>query len=273
MEDPVRLTMTLCIIAEKAGAAIQEVAKEKESRQFEMKEDGSPLTIADLTAHNIIVSGLKKLENAAPIVSEEGLIGNPILHDYCYLVDPLDGTKEFLRGNGMYTVNIALMKKIGQSNWKPVIGVVHAPALGITWFGGEKMGSTRKDSEGIRSIIAGRNSIPPIILGSVSHATPLDRSFANSIGEHVFEGVGSSIKICRVAEGSADLAPRFGTTSCWDTAAAHAILAASGGNLISPQGIEITYDVVDKILNPWFLATSNPKWTEKWMNHQSDIRN
>ena len=181
----------------------------------------------------------------------------------------MDGTKEFIRGNGMYTVNIALMERRDDSRWNPIIGVVYAPEFGITWFGERAMGAIRQDSDGIRSISAGTSNIAPIIVGSISHASPRDRAFAKSVGEHVFEGVGSSMKICRVAEGTADMAPRFGTTSCWDTAAAHAVLNAAGDNLLRPDGEELDYDLGGDILNPWFFATSGGKWVELWIQHQA----
>ena len=271
MEDSIKVVMTLCIIAEKAGEEILKISRNSKSKDFDTKEDGSPLTIADLNAHNTIISGLTKFQNEVPILSEEGSIGDPNSHEYCFLVDPLDGTKEFLRGNGMYTVNIAIMEKITKSKWKPIIGVVHAPELGVTWFGGKSIGATRKDNNGIKRISVTPSIGPPTILGSVSHSSPLDRAFANSVGEHIFQGVGSSIKICRVAEGSADLAPRFGTTSCWDTAAAHAILIAAGGSLVSPDGSELEYDLVGDILNPWFMATCKSTWTDLWVQYQREI--
>jgi 3'(2'), 5'-bisphosphate nucleotidase len=130
------------------------------------------------------------------------------------------------------------------------------------------MKSMRQDSEGINEISVRDLKGAPVILGSVSHSSPRDRTFADAIGEHVFEGVGSSMKICRVAEGSADMAPRFGTTSCWDTAAAHAVLNAAGGCLLGPDGDELDYDLVEEILNPWFLATSSKKWVNLWVKHQ-----
>ena len=268
MEISINLSTKLTNIAKKAGYAIIEINKNSDQSLIESKFDGSPLTLADQKSHEIIVGSLSKMDGNLPIISEEGSLGNFVEKSFCYLVDPLDGTKEFLRGNGMYTVNIALMKKNLSGGWKPILGVVHAPDTGITWSGGVGLPPTRSDNAGTKKIRAGRSSKIPIILGSVSHSSPLDLSFAESIGNHIFEGVGSSIKICRVADGSADMAPRFGPTSCWDTAAAHAVLNAAGGNLLSPDGEEISYDVPGRILNPWYFATSNNKWKEEWIAHQ-----
>ena len=260
--------MQLCIIAQRAGYEIIKVRESFEPQDFEMKGDGSPVTVADLKAHRIIEEALSKIHPEIPLVSEEGSAGDPLSSELCFLVDPLDGTKEFIRGNGMYTVNIALMERKTNSRWTPILGVVHAPEFGVTWFGGQDAEPTRQDIEGIRGIRTGTNNTAPIIVGSVSHASPRDRAFAEAVGEHVFEGVGSSMKICRVAEGSADMAPRFGTTSCWDTAAAHAVLNAAGGSLLGPDGAELDYDLVEDILNPWFLATSGGKWVDLWIEHQ-----
>lgn len=270
--NPLRLTMDemifrLCKVAQKAGSEIIGVRETSKPEEFELKGDGSPVTVADLRAHQIIEEALSKIHPEIPIVSEEGSTGDPLSNELCFLVDPLDGTKEFIRGNSMYTVNIALMERRENCRWSPILGVVHAPEFGITWFGGRGMEAKRQDTGGIEEISAGTNNSAPVIVVSVSHASPKDRAFADSIGQHILEGVGSSIKICRVAEGSADMAPRFGTTSCWDTAAAHAVLNSAGGNLLGPDGAELDYDLVEDILNPWFLATSNGKWVDLWIEH------
>lgn len=262
------VALQLRTIAQKAGKGIIEVKGTFTQDKIDIKKDGSPVTIADLKAHQIIEEELSKIHPDIPIISEEGSVGNPLSCELCFLVDPLDGTKEFIRGNGMFTVNIALMERISNSRWTPILGAVHAPELGLTWFGGREVGSFRQDMLGVSEISASSHNWPPVILGSVSHASPRDRAFARAVGQHVFEGVGSSIKICRVAEGTADMAPRFGTTSCWDTAAAHAILKTAGGSLLGPDGEEIDYDLVKNVLNPWFLATSTRKWVDLWIDHQ-----
>ncbi len=267
MED---LAYHLCTIAQRAGDKIREIRLTFSDEDLKIKGDGSPVTVADLNAHEAITEALHLLRPEWPIVSEEGSSGgDPLDSDYSFLVDPLDGTKEFIRGNGMYTVNIAVMALRGNGRWEPVLGVVHAPEFMSTWFGGVGVRATLQNEDGIRTISSGSIRSTPIILGSVSHSTPMDREFAESIGEHVFEGVGSSLKICRVADGSADLAPRFGTTSCWDTAAAHAVLNAAGGCLVDPSGQELDYDIKTEILNPWFLASSGGLGVDQWKSHQA----
>ena len=267
MED---LAYHLCTIAQRAGDKIREIRLTFSDEDLKIKGDGSPVTVADLNAHEVITEALHLLRPEGPIVSEEGSSGgDPLDSDYSFLVDPLDGTKEFIRGNGMYTVNIAVMALRGNGRWEPVLGVVHAPEFMSTWFGGVGVRATLQNEDGIRTISSGSDRSTPIILGSVSHSSPRDRKFAESIGEHVFEGVGSSLKICRVADGSADLAPRFGTTSCWDTAAAHAVLNAAGGCLLDSSGQELDYDIKTEILNPWFLATSGGHGVDQWKSHQA----
>ena len=267
MED---LAYHLCTIAQRAGDKIWEIRLTFSDEDLKIKGDGSPVTVADLNAHEAITEALHLLRPEWPIVSEEGSSGgDPLDSDYSFLVDPLDGTKEFIRGNGMYTVNIAVMALRGNGRWEPVLGVVHAPEFMSTWFGGVGVRATLQNEDGIRTISSGSIRSTPIILGSVSHSTPMDREFAESIGEHVFEGVGASLKICRVADGSAALAPRFGTTSCWDTAAAHAVLNAAGGCLVDPSGQELDYDIKTEILNPWFLASSGGLGVDQWKSHQA----
>ena len=262
------LALNLCIVSHRAGSEILAVKRDPANPGVEFKEDGSPVTKADLNAHDAICKGLASIDPQIPVVSEEGSIGDPSDSDYCFLVDPLDGTKEFVRGSDMYTVNIALMRRRGP-RWQPVLGVVHAPETGTTWFGGEHVGPFRQSMGSITSIGVSRAERPPIVVGSISHRSPMDNVFLESIGQHTFQGIGSSIKICKVADGSADLAPRFGTTSCWDTAAAHAVLSSAGGALVDPTGSELDYDLVDEVLNPWFMATSDGKWVDLWMSHQS----
>ena len=133
-------------IAIDAGRAIMEVYERAEDFEITHKDDDSPLTEADLAAHNVIVAGLQTIDST-PIVSEEGRVGDPRYSDKCWLVDPLDGTKEFIKRNGMFTVNIALMRRHGE-RWNPLFGVVHAPVSGTTWFGGEIHASERRGQRG-----------------------------------------------------------------------------------------------------------------------------
>ena len=263
------LAYDICGTAQRAGDRILEIRSNFKEEELRIKGDGSPVTQADLAAHDLIVRDLSTLRPDWPIVSEEGSVGgSPSRAEFSFLVDPLDGTKEFIRGNGMFTVNIAVMARKENNRWDPILGVVHAPDYKSTWFGGKSVEATLLRPNGMNFISAGSDRQVPIILGSVSHSSPKDRKFCEAIGDHIFQGVGSSVKICRVADGSADLAPRFGLTSCWDTAAAHAVLNSAGGNLLGPDGDELDYDIVRDILNPWFLATSGGRSKDLWLKHQ-----
>jgi 3'(2'), 5'-bisphosphate nucleotidase len=256
-------------ISQQAGEIILKIKSESAHLDFKEKYDGSPVTIADMASHNYIVEQLHAINPEWPIISEEGSSGlDPRNVDFCFLVDPLDGTKEFLKGSGMYTINIAVMKLKDNFRWSPILGIVHAPELKSTWYGGASVPSSRIDVLGTREINVGSDRKIPVIVGSVSHSSPLDREFSQALGEHIFIGIGSSVKICKVADGSADLAPRFGLTSCWDTSAAHAVLNSAGGNLLGPNGLELDYDLVDDILNPWFIATYGGKGVETWLKFQ-----
>ncbi len=255
-------------IAIDAGRAIMEVYERAEDFEITHKDDDSPLTEADLAAHNVIVAGLQTIDST-PIVSEEGRVGDPRSSDKCWLVDPLDGTKEFIKRNGMFTVNIALMRRHGE-RWNPLFGVVHAPVSDTTWFGGAIHASERRGPEG-----AGQMLVKPTQVGgsvrlvaSGSHRGEKDESFASTLGDYELVRMGSSLKACIVAEGSADLYPRFGPTSCWDIAAAHAVVSGAGGIVVGPDGKTLDYDLVENILNPFFLVAADERWTADWVAHQ-----
>jgi len=255
-------------IAIEAGLAIMSVYNSSEGIEVETKADNSPLTKADLAAHETIIHGLASSDSGTPVVSEEGRVGNPLDSEVAWLVDPLDGTKEFIKRNGMFTVNIALMRREG-SRWKPVFGVVHAPVTGTTWFGGEGIPAMKIVDSAIETIAVNDKIETPIrLVASGSHRTERDETFAEEIGSHDLLRMGSSLKACVVADGSADLYPRFGPTSCWDIAAAHAIVESAGGFVIGPDCETLDYDLIDEVLNPYFLVTCNTKWNEIWCQNQ-----
>lgn len=217
------------------------------------KEDDSPLTKADLAAHHIIVNALKEIDPDTPIISEES--GIPDYEerkdwDTFWLVDPLDGTKEFIKKNGEFTVNIALIK-----GGKPVLGIVYVPAFDTMYYGDDTIGSYKKekDSKAVKlETETFKNSEPARIVVSRSHGDDTTQKKLKELGIEVSEEVpsGSSIKFCLVAEGKADLYPRLGPTMEWDTAAADAVYRYSGknGEKYSP----LTYNK-ETFKNPYFL--------------------
>jgi 3'(2'), 5'-bisphosphate nucleotidase len=249
----------LAALAQEAGEAILAHYAEQRTRLAE-KSDGSPLTAADLAAHRIIETGLRRHYPHLPVISEESADKNLAAGQTDFwLVDPLDGTREFLNGNGEFTVNIALIEN-GQS----VLGVVHAPALGRTWLGQRGTGAWRttahitekNDCSSTREFEAIRVSAAPDVVrvvASRSHVDARTMELLASIPQYKLVSAGSSLKFCMVAEGSADLYPRLGTTMEWDTAAAQCVLEAAGGRVIKLDGEVLDYCKAEW-RNPYFLA-------------------
>lgn len=249
-------------IARRAGDAIMEVY----SREFavELKDDRSPLTEADKAAHTIIAAGLAALAEPLPILSEESsaddISGRRGWSTY-WLVDPLDGTKEFIKRNGEFTVNIALIH-----NHEPKLGVVYAPAIDRLYSGVVGAGAWLEgDGEAASAIQTQPLSSRPLrVVGSRSHASDALAGYLASLGAHSMVPMGSSLKICLVAEGKADVYPRLGPTSEWDTAAAHAVLLSAGGGMIDTAGEPLRYNTKDDLLNPHFVAYGDG--TRSWLS-------
>lgn len=248
------LLQAITALADSAGKAIMQIYNTEFA--IEAKADDSPLTAADRASHDLIVAGLQKLTPTIPVLSEESA---EQIHDYSqrqpwkqfWLVDPLDGTKEFIKRNGEFTVNVALVEE-----HEPTMGVVAAPALGLLYFGARGLGGWKQEGEQAPQPL--RPTVParaqPVIVGSRSHRdTSLD-GLLSRIGPHEMKPMGSSLKFCLVAEGTADLYPRFGPTSEWDTAAAQAVLESAGGQVTDVQGEPLRYNARPTLLNPNFLA-------------------
>ncbi len=255
--------------AELAGRAIMEVYGRPGTPPSTAKADSSPLTEADMAAHETIVRELQTQDPTIPIVSEEGLVGDPASSELSWLVDPMDGTKEFIKRNGMFTVNIALMSRVGE-RWQPIFGVVHAPVSGKTWYGGTRCEPKRVKNGQARPIgVAMAPGAQIRVATSITHSHPREESFAESLGPHEKVPVGSSLKACMVADGSVDVYPRFGPTNSWDIAAAHAVVQAAGGIVVGPNGRALDYGVVGETLNPPFLIASGDQWNAPWIKAQT----
>jgi 3'(2'), 5'-bisphosphate nucleotidase len=247
-----RLLDAVCGIARDAGRAILEVY----ARDFAvaLKADKSPLTEADEIAHSIIDRSLRALTPTIPVLSEEAAPEQHTdRHEWTqfWLVDPLDGTKEFLKRNGEFTVNIALV-----TGHELTLGVVLAPALDRLYFGALGLGAWRQDGNDLPEpiYVQRMTRIPPRVVGSRSHPSGELADYLAALGPHEITPMGSSLKICLVAEGAADLYPRLGPTSEWDTAAAQAILESAGGRMIDATGQPLLYNSKEDLLNPHFLA-------------------
>ncbi len=239
-------------IAEAAGKAIMDVYSRNDPGTT-LKDDRSPLTMADLLSERVIHEGLGKISPALPVISEEAG-GVPyeerkVWRSY-WLVDPLDGTKEFIKRNGEFTVNIALIE-----DNEPVIGVVHAPAYGLTYYAKKGKGAFRKEEgKGVTRInvsetCGGRMKL----VASRSHAGEGLASILNMIGDVEYVSKGSSLKLCIVAEGGAHLYPRLAPTMEWDTAAGQCIVEESGGLVSDMSGKRLRYNR-ENMLNPHFVA-------------------
>lgn len=248
-------------IAAEAGRAILGVYE----RDFdvELKDDRSPLTEADCAAHEVIVAALAKLEQRWPILSEESPAAATAARsswNRYWLVDPLDGTKEFIKRNGEFTVNIALI-----DNHVPVLGVVLAPALGVEYSALTQRGAYKATPDEARHDIRVRAPArsPLRVVGSRSHGSDSLAAYLDALGPHELDAMGSSLKICLVAEGTADIYPRLGPTSEWDTAAAQAILEGAGGGMMDFAGQPLRYNTKEHLLNPHFVAYGDR--TRDWL--------
>ena len=261
--NPDQIVPHLVSIARSAGAAILEIYH----RDFDVsfKEDASPLTQADLASHAVIRDALRELTPDIPLMSEESR-AIPYRErsgwQEFWLIDPLDGTKEFVNRNGEFTVNIALIR-----DHYPVLGIVHVPVRELTYCGREGAGCTLQvgEEEPKAIQVSCPAARPPRVVGSRSHANPdLARRLAG-IGPHEMVSMGSSLKFCLVAEGKADFYPRLGPTSEWDTAAAQAVVEAAGGHVVTLEGERLRYNTGENVLNPEFLVygDSAQDWTSK----------
>lgn len=246
-------------IARDAGDAIMAIY----GREFSVKEkeDKSPLTEADAAAHELIVACLRELTPALPILSEEdtaAFSGADESGRY-WLVDPLDGTKEFIKRNGEFTVNIALIEQ-----GVAVLGVVYAPVLDVAYLGLKGLGAIKVDADGRHPIRVAEHADSEVwrVVGSRSHAGAETTAWLEKLGDHELVSMGSSLKLCLVAEGAADVYPRLGPTSLWDTAAAQAVVEQAGGAVIQIDGEPLSYANTAQILNPFFVV--HGKSSQDW---------
>lgn len=234
-------------ISEEAGKAILDIYHHGDFK-VESKIDQSPLTQADLAAHLIITKALKKLTPEIPILSEEGKILDKDTATF-WCVDPLDGTKEFIKKNGEFTVNIALIEY-----HQPVLGVIHTPVINETFLAMRGKGAKKIKDNQIHNLPIQNNKTrqPPIFAVSRSHLNEVTQDFIHQHQAKII-AAGSSLKLTMLAEGLVDAYPRFGPTSLWDMAAGHAILKETGGEIYKLDGNFLDYNV-SQIVNPDLIA-------------------
>jgi 3'(2'), 5'-bisphosphate nucleotidase len=252
----------------KAGDAVMEIYSQDDIGTT-YKENDSPLTRADMAAHRLILEQLQVLTPSLPTLSEESKsVPYEIRQhwDTFWLIDPLDGTKEFIKRNGEFTVNIALIE-----NGEPVLGVVHAPALDITYWAAKGFGAFKRTKKGVTEQIRVsdyRESTLKIV-ASRSHAGESLTQFLQAIGNYECVSMGSSLKLCLVAEGTAHLYPRLGPTMEWDVAAAHCVVTEAGGTVTDVADHFMRYNKPD-LLNPYFIVSGSPAYP--WQSHIPEVK-
>lgn len=259
--------VTLC---REAGGAIEAVGEH--DLETQRKADDSPVTAADLAAHRVLVQGLPSIgKRDWPILSEES--ASIAWHERrrwstYWLIDPLDGTKEFIRGSDEYTVNVALIDRN-----RAVLGVIEKPGSGEVWVGEPDSGAWYQScAGGAWKVLQVQPSEPLRLVVSRFHRGKSTRRLIESLTDVEVEELGSSLKCCRIAEGRADLYPRFGPTSEWDTAAAQAILEGAGGHLLDCESwTPLRYNTKDSLLNPSFAACASLKgvWRDFWQEAET----
>ena len=260
-----RLTQEALAIARHAGRRIVEVYSKECECDVSYKSDQTPVTTADLAAHDVILEQLQQLQPLLPVLSEESdSIPFAERHEWptYWLVDPLDGTREFLRRNGEFSVNIALI-----SNNRPIAGVIVAPVLNIAYFATQSFGAFKQVGDSAPQPISVRSAPDPVTVArSRSPVTgPRLQQFLDAIGEHDEISMGSALKSCLVAEGAADVYARLGPTGEWDTAAAQCIVEEAGGYIRDTSSQDLTYNMRESLINPSFLVFGDDQ--VDWAQH------
>ena len=251
--DPCTLLEEVVALSHEAGRRILAVYERADHGVTE-KDDRSPLTEADMASHHAIVAGLRRIAPDIPVLSEESSdVPWETRRQWrrYWLIDPLDGTKEFIKRNGEFTVNIALIE-----DGRPVLGVVHVPVLDLTYYACRGGGAwRRRDGEAPERIrVRERCGEPVVVAGSRSHRGDSLNRFLERLGEHELISMGSALKLCLVAEGRADVYPRLGPTSEWDTAAAQAVVEEAGGRVTDLDLRPLRYNSKESLLNPYFIV-------------------
>lgn len=260
--NPADYVNTVSAIARAAGRRILDIYER--GFKVEHKEDRSPLTEADRAAHELISAQLNALTPDIPVLSEESAkidYQERAAWNRFWLVDPLDGTKEFINRNGEFTVNIALIE-----NQRAVLGVVYVPVTNVMYFAADGLGAFKQQGASAAQAIRTRHYAgkKPIVVASRSHAGPETEAFLKSLGEHDVVSMGSALKLCLVAEGAADVYPRLGPTMEWDTAAAQCVVEAAGGRVTDLKRQVLVYNK-SSLLNPWFMVSGSGDYD--WYRH------
>lgn len=269
-EDVIDKTLLDAVVelAVQAGVAILDIY-EQDDFSVETKSDNSPLTAADMAAHRVLIEGLQRLTPGIPVLSEEAEVpdfSERSTWQRYWIIDPLDGTKEFVKRSGEFTVNVALIE-----NQVPVLGVVYVPVTQLSYCGLLGVGAWCREGEGERAIttrsMLGRGECAEqsvSVVASRSHgAAAVDQWLAalERRVEHIaLCNMGSSLKLCLVAAGAADVYPRLAPTCEWDTAAAQAVVEAAGGQVVKGDMTPLRYNTKTEVLNPYFYVLGDPEY-------------
>lgn len=255
--EPRQLLEGVLAVSSEAAHEIMDVYRSEFAVQS--KSDRTPLTQADMRAHKAICTGLRELDDSIPVLSEESAAVSYQERgawSRYWLVDPLDGTREFIKRNDEFTVNIALIE-----DHAPVLGVVTVPAAGAVYYACRGGGAFRKDGTSPARPIHTRVTRPKHVsmAGSRSHGTPEQERFTMALGDSAeIIAIGSALKFCLVAEGKVDIYPRFGPTSEWDTAAAQCVVEEAGGRVLTLELEPLRYNTGESLINPHFLVIGDP---------------
>ncbi len=266
--DLPELTSQCLVLARLAGERILAIYEEGDV-EVVRKADETPLTKADLEAHKIIESGLQKLAYSAPILSEESAaiaFSERTGWTTYWLVDPLDGTREFIRRSGEFSVNIALIH-----NGEPIVGVVYAPVLKVAYYAARGQGAWKQldNQSAVRIHVREVPEDSVIVARSRSPQTgPMMKRFLDNVGSHQELPMGSALKSCLVAEGAADVYPRLGPTSEWDTGAAQCVVEEAGGHIRDLNMNSLRYNTRDSLINPHFLVFGSQR--RNWASYLPD---
>ena len=243
----------------------------------EIKADESPVTTADIVAHNILAAGLAALDANIPVLSEEDCdiaLAERLQWTRWWLVDPLDGTKEFISGSAEYTVNVALIER-----GEVLFGVVGVPVTGSIYYGGAEFGAYCREADGKERCLQMRTAPlnELVVVASKRHSSSEQEALIEALAADFpmlrLVNVGSSLKFCHMAEGAADLYPRLAPTSQWDTAAAQGVLEGAGGQVLNLQGQPLTYTAQHSYLNPFFVALPlQAVWRDQFLVHLDGIQ-
>lgn len=257
LNSPEELTKLCEIASEIAIEAGQEILKIYETEfSIERKDDKSPLTAADMASHHTICAGLAELPVQYPILSEESAsidFSERKAWETYWLVDPLDGTREFIKRNGEFTVNIALIHQ-----QKPILGIVYVPVSETNYYGIKSVGAFKQQGTSTDKISTRKTDANHFgIAGSRSHGNERQQAFMNNVGDAEIIAMGSSLKFCLVAEGKVDIYPRFGPTSEWDSAAAQCVVEQAGGVVTTMDLKPLLYNTKESLLNPEFLVVAD----------------